>query len=52
MPWINLTLRHGAFTKAVQHAVMAKLTDNLMFWEQIPTLPRLQEDDRLGSRSR
>jgi len=36
MPWINLTLRRGAFTKPVQHAVMAKLTDALMFWEKIP----------------
>jgi hypothetical protein len=36
MPWINLTVRKGAFTKEVQHAVMAKLTDALMFWEKIP----------------
>lgn len=36
MPWINLTVRQGAFTKDVQHAVMAKLTDALMFWEKIP----------------
>ena len=35
MPWINLTLRRGALTKAVQHAVMAKLTDALMFWEKV-----------------
>ena len=27
MPWINLTLRKGTFTKEVQHTVMAKLTD-------------------------
>jgi len=39
MPWINLTLRRGAFTKNVQHAVMAKLTDALMFWEKIPDTP-------------
>jgi hypothetical protein len=31
MPWINLTMRRGALTKDTQHAVMAKLTDTLMF---------------------
>jgi phenylpyruvate tautomerase PptA (4-oxalocrotonate tautomerase family) len=36
MPWINLTMRRGAMTKEMQHAVMAKLTDTLMFWEKIP----------------
>jgi hypothetical protein len=36
MPWINLTVRQGTFTKEVQHAVMAKLTDALMLWEKIP----------------
>src|SRR6516225_7132257 len=36
MPWINLTVRKGTFTKDMQHAVMAKLTDALMFWEKIP----------------
>jgi phenylpyruvate tautomerase PptA (4-oxalocrotonate tautomerase family) len=36
MPWINLTMRRGALTKHMQHAVMAKLTDALMFWEKIP----------------
>ena len=36
MPWINLTMRRGALTKDLQHAVMAKLTDALMFWEKIP----------------
>jgi hypothetical protein len=36
MPWINLTMRRGALTKEMQHAVMAKLTDALMFWEKIP----------------
>jgi hypothetical protein len=39
MPWINLTVRRGAFTKEMQHAVMAKLTDALMFWEKIPDTP-------------
>jgi phenylpyruvate tautomerase PptA (4-oxalocrotonate tautomerase family) len=39
MPWINLTLRKGTFTKEVQNAVMAKLTDALMFWEKIPDTP-------------
>jgi hypothetical protein len=43
MPWINLTLRRGAFTKAVQHAVMAKLTDTLMFWEKIPDTPEARK---------
>ena len=36
MPWINLTTRRGALTKEMQRAVMAKLTDALMFWERIP----------------
>jgi hypothetical protein len=40
MPWINLTRRRGTFTKDVQHAVMAKPTDALMFWEKIPDAPR------------
>ena len=39
MPWISLTLRRGAFTKTVQHAVMAKHTDALMFWEKLPETP-------------
>ena len=43
MPWINLTLRRGAFTKKVQHAVMAKLTDALMFWEKIPDTPEARK---------
>jgi phenylpyruvate tautomerase PptA (4-oxalocrotonate tautomerase family) len=40
MPWINLTLRRGALEKAVQHAVMAKLTDVLMWWEKVPDTPK------------
>src|SRR5260370_13498214 len=36
MPWINLTVRRGTFTRDIQHAVMAKLTDALMVWERIP----------------
>jgi phenylpyruvate tautomerase PptA (4-oxalocrotonate tautomerase family) len=36
MPWINLTIRRGAMTKEMQHAVMAKLTDALMYWEKVP----------------
>jgi len=36
MPWINLTLRRGALPKPVQHAVMAKLTEVLMWWEKVP----------------
>jgi phenylpyruvate tautomerase PptA (4-oxalocrotonate tautomerase family) len=43
MPWINLTLRRGAFTTTVQHAVMAKLTDALMFWEKIPDTPEARK---------
>jgi phenylpyruvate tautomerase PptA (4-oxalocrotonate tautomerase family) len=43
MPWINLTLRKGTFTKEVQHAVMAKLTDALMFWEKIPDTPEARK---------
>jgi hypothetical protein len=39
MPSINLTLRRGALPKAVQHAVMAKLTDVLMWWEKVPNTP-------------
>jgi phenylpyruvate tautomerase PptA (4-oxalocrotonate tautomerase family) len=40
MPWINLTLRRGALPKPVQHAMMAKLTDVLMWWEKVPDTPR------------
>jgi phenylpyruvate tautomerase PptA (4-oxalocrotonate tautomerase family) len=43
MPWINLTVRHGALTKEMQHAVMAKLTDALMFWEKIPDTPEARK---------
>src|SRR5579862_7593894 len=43
MPWINLTLRRGAFTKTIQHAVMAKLTGALMFWEKIPDTPEARK---------
>jgi phenylpyruvate tautomerase PptA (4-oxalocrotonate tautomerase family) len=43
MPWINLTLRRGAFTKEMQHAVIAKLTDTLMFWEKIPDTPEARK---------
>ena len=43
MPWINLTIRRGTFTKDVQHAVMAKLTDALMFWEKIPDNPEARK---------
>jgi phenylpyruvate tautomerase PptA (4-oxalocrotonate tautomerase family) len=39
MPWINLTLRRGALSKEMQHAVMAKLTDTLMYWEKVPDTP-------------
>ena len=39
MPWINLTLRRGALSKPVQHAVMAKLTEVLMWWEKVPNTP-------------
>src|SRR5215468_10043457 len=43
MPWINLTVRRGTFTKEMQHAVMAKLTDALMFWEKIPDTPEARK---------
>jgi phenylpyruvate tautomerase PptA (4-oxalocrotonate tautomerase family) len=43
MPWINLTVRRGAFSKETQHAVMAKLTDALMFWEKIPDTPEARK---------
>ena len=39
MPWINLTLRRGALPKPIQHAVMAKLTEVLMWWEKVPNTP-------------
>jgi len=42
MPWINMTVRRGTFTQEMQHAVMAKLTDALMFWEKIPDTPEAQ----------
>jgi hypothetical protein len=43
MPWINLTIRRGTFTKDIQHAVMAKLTDALMHWEKIPDSPEARK---------
>jgi phenylpyruvate tautomerase PptA (4-oxalocrotonate tautomerase family) len=39
MPWINLTLRRGALPKPVQHAMVAKLTEVLMWWERVPDTP-------------
>jgi phenylpyruvate tautomerase PptA (4-oxalocrotonate tautomerase family) len=37
MPWINLTVRRGALpTKDVQHTLMEKLTEVLMWWEKVP----------------
>jgi phenylpyruvate tautomerase PptA (4-oxalocrotonate tautomerase family) len=39
MPWINLTVRPGALPKAAQHAMMAKLTEVLMWWEKVPNTP-------------
>jgi phenylpyruvate tautomerase PptA (4-oxalocrotonate tautomerase family) len=40
MPWINLTLRRGALSKAAQHAMMARLTETLMWWEKVPNTPK------------
>jgi hypothetical protein len=40
MPWINLTVRQGALSKPVQHSLMAKLTEVLMWWERVPDTPR------------
>jgi phenylpyruvate tautomerase PptA (4-oxalocrotonate tautomerase family) len=31
-----MTVRKGALSKDVQHALMAKLTDVLMWWEKVP----------------
>jgi hypothetical protein len=39
VPWINLTLRHGALAKPVQHALMTKLTEVLIWWEKVPDTP-------------
>src|SRR5216683_2212306 len=38
-PAINLTLRRGALPKPVRHAMMAKLTEVLMWWEKVPDTP-------------
>ena len=40
MPWINVTLRKGALPKDAQHALMAKLTEILMWWEKVPDTPQ------------
>ena len=40
MPWINLTVRKGALSTATRHALMAKLTEVLMWWEKVPDTPR------------
>jgi hypothetical protein len=34
IPWMNLTLRHGALSKSVQDAMMATLIETLMLWEK------------------
>jgi RimJ/RimL family protein N-acetyltransferase len=34
-----LTLRRGALPKPVQHVMMAKLTEVLMWWEKVPDIP-------------
>ena len=47
MPWINLTLRRGAFTRTVRR-VMAKLTDALMSWEKIPDTPEARKKTMVG----
>jgi hypothetical protein len=39
MPWINSTVRRGALPKVVQHALMTKLTEILMWWEKVPDTP-------------
>jgi phenylpyruvate tautomerase PptA (4-oxalocrotonate tautomerase family) len=39
MPWINLTLRRDALSTDKQHALMADLTNALMYWEKIPDTP-------------
>lgn len=39
MPWINMTVRQGALPKKTQHALIAKLTDVLMWWEKVPATP-------------
>jgi hypothetical protein len=48
MPWINLTLRRGALPKPIQHAVMAKLTEVLMWWEKVPNTPTARKVIREG----
>jgi hypothetical protein len=49
MPWINLTIRRGALPKPVQHALMAKLTEVLMWWEKVPDTPRARSIMKAGS---
>jgi phenylpyruvate tautomerase PptA (4-oxalocrotonate tautomerase family) len=49
MPRINLTVRRGTFTKEAQHAVVAKLTDALMFWEKIPDTAEARMKMKAGS---
>jgi phenylpyruvate tautomerase PptA (4-oxalocrotonate tautomerase family) len=39
MPWINVTMRRGTLAKDLQHAMMADLTNALMFWEKMPDTP-------------
>jgi hypothetical protein len=52
MPWINLTVRQGTFTKEMQRAVMARFTDALIFWEKIPDTPEARKkNEGLGLRS-
>jgi hypothetical protein len=32
--------RRGALSKSVQHALMARLTDTLTWWEKVPDTPK------------
>lgn len=40
MPWINLTIQREALPKDTIDAMMARLTDALMWWEKIPDTPK------------
>ncbi len=43
MPWINMTVRRGAISKSTQHALMARLTEVLMWWEKVPDTPKARK---------
>jgi phenylpyruvate tautomerase PptA (4-oxalocrotonate tautomerase family) len=39
MPWLDITLRTGTLPKEKLHAMVARLSDVVMWWEKVPDIP-------------